>query len=589
MFRTVRGFLILAPPTFVAALVAYLSAKPRAVSTFTIYPFLAEVLGSGLPRSATARFVVVTTSLLHRPLPRDRRPPLPGRRRRFGRGVALEEARRRPAPAGPRPATLSPEAFWTFVGASMLLAAARRDPASPGRPRRGASRGSERGSRLRRGGPIRGDGGRARPGLARVDSEGPGPVRDGASPSRSAGYDRGVTPDFDTVVVLDFGSQYTQLIARRIREARVRSIVLPFSTSAAELRDLAPKGIVLSGGPSSVYDEGAPRGDEGVFDLGIPVLGLCYGMQLMARRFGGEVGRAPGREYGRAVVDVAGGRLLRALGPTETVWMSHGDHVETRSRGFRGDGADDERARRGVRGPRPGTLRAPVPPGGPAHRARRPRCSRRSSTTPAAARRAGRWRASGSRPIARVREQVTDGIVLGGLSGGVDSTVAAVLIREAVGERFRGVFVDTGLLRKDEGRHVLEAFRHLGLPVTGVDASDRFFDALAGVTDPERKTKDHRGPLHRRLHREREGRRRRAPGWHRGRSTRTSSSRSRSTARPPSSRRTTTSAACPRSSASGSSSRCASSSRTRCAASARSSASRARCSTATPSRVPASP
>ncbi len=111
-----------------------------------------------------------------------------------------------------------------------------------------------------------------------------------------------MTPAFDTVVVLDFGSQYTQIIARRIREARVRSVVLPFSTSASELLALAPKGIVLSGGPSSVYDEKAPRGDDGVFDLGIPVLGLCYGMQLMARRFGGGVGRAPGREYGRAVV-----------------------------------------------------------------------------------------------------------------------------------------------------------------------------------------------------------------------------------------------------------------------------------------------
>ena len=124
-----------------------------------------------------------------------------------------------------------------------------------------------------------------------------------------------MTPAFDTVVVLDFGSQYTQLIARRIREARVRSVVLPYSTSAAELAALAPKGIVLSGGPSSVYDENAPRGDEEVFDLGIPVLGLCYGMQLMARRFGGEVGRAPGREYGRAVVRVkqGGAGVLRTI------------------------------------------------------------------------------------------------------------------------------------------------------------------------------------------------------------------------------------------------------------------------------------
>jgi len=297
-----------------------------------------------------------------------------------------------------------------------------------------------------------------------------------------------VTSTFDTVVVLDFGSQYTQLIARRIREARVRSVVLPFSTPAAELAALSPKGIVLSGGPSSVYDDGAPRGDEGVFDLGVPVLGLCYGMQLMARRFGGSVVRAPGREYGRAVVDVAGGRLLGALGPSETVWMSHGDHVEA------------------------------VPPGFAV--------TARTASAPVAAfeddgRRlyglqfhpevhhtdhgaevleaflydvcgcAPRWTMAGFREsaVAKVRETVAEGVVLGALSGGVDSTVVAVLLREAVGERFRGVFVDTGLLRKDEGRHVLAAFRHLGLPVTGVDASDRFFDALAGVTDPERKRK----------------------------------------------------------------------------------------------------
>lgn len=297
-----------------------------------------------------------------------------------------------------------------------------------------------------------------------------------------------MTPTFDTVVVLDFGSQYTQLIARRIREARVRSVVLPYSTPAADVAALGPKGIVLSGGPSSVYDEGAPRGDGGVFDLGIPVLGLCYGMQLMALRFGGEVGHAPGREYGRAVVDVSGGRLLGALGPTETVWMSHGDHVETVPEGF------VVTAR---------TSNAPVaafedPVRGLYGLQFHPEVQHTEHGTAIleaflydACGCAPRWTMASFREsaVAKVRDLVTEGIVLGGLSGGVDSTVAAVLIREAVGERFRGVFVDTGLLRKDEGRHVLESFRHLGLPVTGVDASDRFFAALAGVTDPEKKRK----------------------------------------------------------------------------------------------------
>ncbi len=297
-----------------------------------------------------------------------------------------------------------------------------------------------------------------------------------------------MTSAFDTVVVLDFGSQYTQLIARRIREARVRSVVLPFSTPAPELAALSPKGIVLSGGPSSVYDDGAPRGDEGVFDLGVPVLGLCYGMQLMARRFGGSVGRAPGREYGRAVVDVAGGRLLGALGPSETVWMSHGDHVETVPPGFAVTAStasapvaafeDDGRRLYGLQ------FHPEVHHTDHGAEVLEAFLYDVCGCAP-------RWTMAGFREsaVAKVRETVAEGVVLGALSGGVDSTVAAVLIREAVGERFRGVFVDTGLLRKDEGRHVLAAFRHLGLPVTGVDASDRFFDSLAGVTDPERKRK----------------------------------------------------------------------------------------------------
>lgn len=297
-----------------------------------------------------------------------------------------------------------------------------------------------------------------------------------------------MTSAFDTVVVLDFGSQFTQLIARRIREARVRSIVLPFSTPAAEIRAMAPKGIVLSGGPSSVYDEKAPHGDDGIFDLGIPVLGLCYGMQLMARRFGGGVGRAPGREYGRAVVEVTGGRLLGSLGTSETVWMSHGDHVETVPDGFtvtarttNAPVAAFEDASRGLYG-----LQFHPEVHHTEHGAEILEAFLYQSCGCAP-----RWTMASFRDaaVARIRETVTEGVVLGGLSGGVDSTVAAVLIREAVGERFRGVFVDTGLLRKDEGRLVLAAFERLGLPVTGIDASARFFQALEGISDPERKRK----------------------------------------------------------------------------------------------------
>ena len=290
----------------------------------------------------------------------------------------------------------------------------------------------------------------------------------------------------DTVVVLDFGSQYTQVIARRIREARVRSVVLPFDAKAEEITQLAPKGIILSGGPSSVYDREAPRGDEKLFDLGVPVLGLCYGMMWIAQRFGGRVGSAPGREYGRAVVSVSGGSLFRGLGPVETIWMSHGDHVETAPAGFavtahteNAPVAAFEDAARGLYG-----IQGHPEVHHSEHGAQMLEnflydvCGAKPT-----------WTMAGFRDatVARLRNEVKHGLVLGALSGGVDSTVAAVLTREAVGERFRGVFVDTGLLRKDEGRQVLEAFRHLGLPVTGVNASERFLAALAGVMEPERK------------------------------------------------------------------------------------------------------
>ncbi|MEO8585121.1 MAG: glutamine-hydrolyzing GMP synthase [Acidobacteriota bacterium] len=290
----------------------------------------------------------------------------------------------------------------------------------------------------------------------------------------------------DTVVVLDFGSQFTQVIARRIREARVRSVVLPFDAKAAEIAKLGPKGIILSGGPSSVYDGGAPQGDAELFDLGVPVLGLCYGMMWIAQRFGGRVGSAPGREYGRASVHVRGGRLFRGLGPVETVWMSHGDHVEAPPVGFAVTAhtenapvaafEDGERGLYGIQG-HPEVHHSE-------HGAQMIEnflydvCGAKPT-----------WTMAGFRDatVAHLRDEVKRGLVLGALSGGVDSTVAAVLIREAVGERFRGVFVDTGLLRKHEGRQVMEAFRHLGLPVTAVDASERFLSALAGVIEPERK------------------------------------------------------------------------------------------------------
>jgi len=292
----------------------------------------------------------------------------------------------------------------------------------------------------------------------------------------------------DLVAVLDFGAQYTQLIARRIREARVLSTVLPFDTKAEEIRRLAPKGIVLSGGPSSVYDEGAPLGDPALFSLGIPVLGLCYGMQWIAHERGGQVDKAPGREYGRAHLDVTGGRLFQGLGPREAVWMSHGDHVTREPPGFTVNARTENAPVAAFEDIPHGIYGVQFHP--EVHHTEHGAailenflydvCGARPTWTMASFK---------DEVIARLGDQVREGIVLGALSGGVDSTVTAVLLTQAIGDRFRGVFVDTGLLRKNEARQVMEAFRHLRLPVTPIDASDRFFSALSGVTEPEKKRK----------------------------------------------------------------------------------------------------
>ncbi len=291
------------------------------------------------------------------------------------------------------------------------------------------------------------------------------------------------------VAVLDFGSQYTQLIARRIREARVRSIILPFSASLDEIRGLQPRALILSGGPASVYDEDSPHADPAILGLGIPVLGLCYGMQWMARHLGGRVGRAEGREYGRAAIEAnPASRLLRGLPATQTVWMSHGDHVEALPEGFIATAS---------------TRNAPIAAfestGAPLFGLQfHPEVLHTEHGAPILENflydicgAAPSWTMANflTRTVEQIRSRVTEGAVLGALSGGVDSTVVAVLLSRALGEQFFGVFVDTGLLRKDEATLVLEGFRHLRIPVTCIDASERFFAQLAGVEPPEEKRK----------------------------------------------------------------------------------------------------
>ena len=299
------------------------------------------------------------------------------------------------------------------------------------------------------------------------------------------------TPAHRPVLVVDFGAQYAQLIARRVREAGVYSELVPHTVTAAEVRAKDPLGIVLSGGPSSVYEEGAPSFDDAIFALGIPVLGICYGFQVMARALGGEVGNTGDREYGAtdATVVAGGGELLGGQPELQNVWMSHGDAVQRAPEGF------DVLARTAV---------TPVAAFGSPEKKMygvqwHPEVRHsdhgqrvlenflhRVAGIPAD------WNAGNviAEQVERIRAQVGTGKVICGLSGGVDSAVAAALVHEAVGDQLVCVFVDHGLLRQDERRQVEEDYvASTGVRLVTVDARERFLNALAGVTDPETKRK----------------------------------------------------------------------------------------------------
>ena len=293
-----------------------------------------------------------------------------------------------------------------------------------------------------------------------------------------------------TIIVLDFGSQYTQLIARRLRELSVYSEIVPHDTSVADLPARGAVGLVLSGGPRSVRDIGAPRCDPGVFDLGLPVLGICYGMQLMTETLGGDVGPAPQREYGHAGVRVVqDSRLLRGL-PTEIkVWASHGDFVTAAPPGF-GVVATSPNApvaaMEASARPLYGLLFHPEV----AHTEHGLEVLRNFAYDICGCR--GDWTMASfvEEATVAIRRQVGEGRVVCGLSGGVDSTVVALLVHRAVGERLTCIFVDNGLLRQDEAGQVHRRFvEKLHLPVETVDASELFLSRLRGVADPEQKRK----------------------------------------------------------------------------------------------------
>jgi GMP synthase (glutamine-hydrolysing) len=292
------------------------------------------------------------------------------------------------------------------------------------------------------------------------------------------------------VVVLDFGGQYTQLIARRIREQQVFSAVLPCTASIETILKLQPAGIVLSGGPSSVYDVDAPKCDPKVLTLGIPVLGICYGMQWINYTLGGKVERAERREYGRAQLSVddskehGGSELFMGIPASLRVWNSHGDHVRTLPEGFRTVGRT-ENAIGAVENAQKKIYAVEFHPE-VNHTEQGTELLRNFLFRVCKAEPKWRGAAFIEETTEAIRAKVGNKWVICALSGGVDSTVAAVLVHRAMGDRLSNIFVNTGMLRKNEFEHTLEMLRdRLKLHVIGVDASDRFLAQLKGVTDPE--------------------------------------------------------------------------------------------------------
>jgi GMP synthase (glutamine-hydrolysing) len=291
------------------------------------------------------------------------------------------------------------------------------------------------------------------------------------------------------IVVLDFGGQYTQLIARRIREQEVFSAILPCTASIDEVRSYEPVGVVLSGGPSSVYEKDAPACDPRMLELGVPVLGICYGMQWLTYNLGGKVERADRREYGRAQLEIErSSSLFAGLPGTLKIWNSHGDHVVGLPQGFHVTGRTDN-AVAAVENPEKKIYGVEFHPE-VQHTDRGTEILRNFIFEICGAKK--NWNRAGfiAASIEAIRKQAEGARAICALSGGVDSAVAAALVSRAIGDRLTNVFVDTGLLRWNEFADTLDLLRgRLGLKVIGVDASERFLTKLKGVTDPEKKRK----------------------------------------------------------------------------------------------------
>jgi GMP synthase (glutamine-hydrolysing) len=298
----------------------------------------------------------------------------------------------------------------------------------------------------------------------------------------------GEAPAHEEVLVLDFGGQYSQLIARRIRDCGVFAELLPYNTDPARIRERRPKALVLSGGPASVYEPNAPEFPTELLDLGAPVLGICYGMQAMVRALGGRVEAAEAGEFGRTDLALVngGGSLLSGLPAEQHCWMSHRDAVFEPPPGFAALAASPgspvaacESPERGLYGIQfhPEVVHTPYGTD-ILDRFLRQIAGCEQHWSPASVI---------AEQVAAIKAQVGDGRVICGLSGGVDSSTAALLVHRAVGEKLTCVFVDHGLLRLNEAEQVVEAFSGFGIPLVHVDAEQRFLERLAGVTDPEQK------------------------------------------------------------------------------------------------------
>ena len=298
---------------------------------------------------------------------------------------------------------------------------------------------------------------------------------------------------FDKILILDFGSQYTQLIARRVRECQIYSEIHPYDIPAGKVRALAPKGIIFSGGPASVYEKGAPLCDPALLRIGIPILGICYGMQLIGHLLGGEVTHSEKREYGKAklILD-QGGKLFKDLGgegSTLQVWMSHGDQVRALPAGFRPMAHSKNTPFAAIEDVRNKIYGLQFHPE-VVHTQKGIEIIRNFLFHICECSKRWTMRSFLEQTISDLKDRIGSGKVICALSGGVDSTVVALLLHEVVGNRLQCIFVNNGLLRKNEASEVVNLFHHhFKIPLIDVDAENEFLEALHGVVDPEEKRK----------------------------------------------------------------------------------------------------